>query len=66
MAIRTNFLAVLLIFQFALFAENLKGEDDEFFFVLASALRSANVLRYALLIDVDLVDKRFVVFAQTN
>ena len=34
MAIRTNFLAVLLIFQFALFAENLKGEDDEIFLYL--------------------------------
>ena len=57
MAIRTNFLAVFSIFRFASFAENLKGEDDEEFFVLVSALRSANAFPYALLLDVDFVEK---------
>ena len=41
MAIRTSFLAVSSIFRFASFAKNLKGEDDEEFFVPVSALRSA-------------------------
>ena len=66
MTIHTNFLAVFSIVWFASFAKNLKGEDDEEFFVLVSALRSANVFPYTLLLDVDLIDKRFVVFAQTN
>ena len=66
MAIRTIFLAVFSIFRFASFAENLKGEDDEECFVLVSALRSVNVFPYALLLDVDLIDKSFVVFAQIN
>ena len=62
----TYHLAVFSIFRFASFAENLNGEDDEEFFVLVSALRSANVFPYALLLDVDLIDKSFVGFAQTN
>ena len=66
MAIRTIFLAVFSIFRFASFAENLKGEDDKEFFVLVSALRSVNVFPYALLLDVDLIDKSFVVFAQID
>ena len=53
-------------FDFALFSENLNGEDDEEFLVLVRALRSANVFPYAVLLDVDLIDKMFVVFAQTN
>ena len=52
MAICTSLLVVFWIFQFASFAKNLKGEDDEEFFVLACALRSANVFPYALLLDV--------------
>ena len=54
MAISTSFLAVFSIFRFASFAKSLKGEDDEEFFVLGCALRSANVFPYALLLDVDL------------
>ena len=42
-----------LIFQFASFDETLKGEDNETFFGLVSTLRSANVLPYALLLDVE-------------
>ena len=66
MAVSTSFATVFSIFQFASFAKNLKGEDDEELFVLVSALRSANVFPCALL-DVDLTEKkRLVVFAQTN
>ena len=62
----TSFLAVFSIFRFASLAKNLKGEDDEDLFVLVSALRSANVFPCALLLDVDLNEKRFGGFAQTN
>ena len=62
----TSFLAVFYIFRFASFAKNLKGEDDEEFFVLVSALRSANVFPCALLLDVDFNEIRFGVFAQAN
>ena len=41
MAISIIFVAVSSIFRFASFAKNLKGEDDEEFFVPVSALRSA-------------------------
>ena len=45
MAVSTSFLAISSIFRFASFAKNLKGEDDEEFFVLVGALRSANVFQ---------------------
>ena len=35
-------------------------------FVVMSALRGANANPYAVLLDVDLIAKRFVFFAQTN
>ena len=35
-------------------------------FVVMSALRGANANRYAVLLDVDVIEKRFVFFAQTN
>ena len=50
----TSSFKVFSIFWFASFAKNLKGEDDEEFFVLVSVLRSANVFPCALL-DVDLM-----------
>ena len=54
MAISSSFLAVFSSFRFASYAKNLKEEDDEEFFVLVCALRSANVFPYALFLDVDL------------
>ena len=46
--------------------ETLRGKMKNNLFFLVSALRGANVFSYALLLDVDLTNKRFVVFAQTN
>ena len=66
MVISTSFLAVFSNSRFASFAKNLRGKDDKEYFVLVSASRSANVFPYALLLDVDLIEKRFVVSAQTN
>lgn len=51
----TSFLAVFSYSRFASFAKNLKWKDDENFFVLMSALRTANVFPYSLLLDVDLI-----------
>ena len=66
MAIRTIFFGSFLDFSVCFICRNLNGEDDEEFFVLVTALRSANVFRYVLLLDVDLIDKSFVVFAQID
>ena len=58
MVVGTSFVAVFSIVRFASFAKNLKREDEEELFVLVSALRSANVFPYALLLDVDLTEKK--------
>ena len=50
-----QFLGGFLDFSICFIAKNLKGEDDEEFFVLVCALRSANVFPYALLLEVDLL-----------
>ena len=59
MAIRTNFWRFSRFFGLLHLLKTFKGEDDQEFFVLVSALRSLNVFPYALLLDVDLIDKRF-------
>ena len=67
MAISTSFLAVFSNSRFASFAKNLKGKDDkEFLYLTVSSPPKANVFPCALLLDVNLIEKRFVVFAQTN
>ena len=41
------------MFQFASLAKNLRGKMTKNFFPIESALRSANVFPYALVLDVD-------------
>ena len=62
MSIRANFFAVFSYFRFASIAENPTGEDEEEFFCTCECFS----FPYALPLDVDLIDKRFVVFAKTN
>ena len=58
-------ISTILFWRFSLFfglpylLKTLRGKIMKKFFVLVSALRSANVFPYALLFDVDLIVKRF-------